>query len=104
MYVHIAQTGTCLSIIEFIGSRSSDLETIFSTVLSAHLSPCAEGDNDVANRLVQVAVQVHCQLSSLFLPSPDRQHYLFNLRHIAGLFRCTHCNIPLFCVNAMAVR
>lgn len=69
----------------------SDLEAIFSTIISPHLSTISEaaGVQEVGEKLVQVAVQVHCQLSSLFLPSPRRQHYLFNLRHIAGIFRYT---------------
>ena len=69
---------------------SSELETIFSTILSPHLSPTSgagAGVGEVGERLVQMAVQVHSRLSPLFLPSPRRQHYLFNLRHIAGIFR-----------------
>ena len=74
---------------------SSDLETVFSTILSGHLSPSPKGD--VISCLVQMAVQVHCQLSSLFLPSPERQHYLFNLRHIANLFRYSYVTTPYTC-------
>ena len=67
--------------------RAEDLKAIFSAILSARLSSSTAAVRDVAVKLVRVAVQIHRQMSSLFLPSLKRQHYLFNLRHIAGLFR-----------------
>ena len=77
-------------------SSSSELKTIFSNILAPHLSPATTTTTspvvaaelaDVGRGLVKVAVQVHGQLCCLFLPSPHRQHYLFNLRHMAAVFR-----------------
>lgn len=57
-------------------------------------------------------MQVHYQLCALFLPSLERQHYLFNLRHIAGLFRYTCMSTPpiyyapcfeCFCTNTVSM-
>lgn len=67
------------------------MEAIFSAILSPYLSslsvPMAPRLEEVGIGLVKVAVQVHQKLTSLFLPSPNRYHYLFNLRHISGIFR-----------------
>ena len=37
--------------------------------------------------LVQTAVQVHEKVRAMFLPTPERLHYLFSLRHISAIFR-----------------
>ena len=37
--------------------------------------------------LVETAVQVHRKLGSMFLPTPERLHYIFNMNHISTLFK-----------------
>ena len=37
--------------------------------------------------LVETAVQVHRKLGSMFLPTPERLHYILNMNHISTLFK-----------------
>jgi len=78
---------------------SDDLVHIFSTILRSHFatnqssSPVQTGQSDDSTdpallcRLVETAVQVHEKIRRMFLPTPERLHYLFTLRHLATVFR-----------------
>ncbi|CAG5911397.1 unnamed protein product [Menidia menidia] len=65
------------------------LSTIYSSILSQHLR--REGFSSVLHRscstLVQLALALHQQISSTFLPTAVKFHYIFNLRDLSNIFQ-----------------
>lgn len=67
------------------------LSTIYTSILSQHL-----GDDsfNVALQkscptLVQLALAMHQRVSSTFLPTAVKFHYIFNLRDLSNIFQVT---------------
>ncbi|XP_075314376.1 dynein axonemal heavy chain 9 [Odontesthes bonariensis] len=65
------------------------LNTIYSSILSQHLS--REGFSSVLQKscstLVQLALALHERVSSTFLPTAVKFHYIFNLRDLSNIFQ-----------------
>ena len=70
---------------------SEELVSVFHTMLSTSLQShhTAEHPIDGATllNLVETAVQAHRKLGSMFLPTPERLHYVFSINNIATLFK-----------------
>ncbi|XP_032430935.1 dynein axonemal heavy chain 9 [Xiphophorus hellerii] len=65
------------------------LSTIYSSILSQHLS--GEGFSSALQKssstLVQLALALHQRVSSTFLPTAVKFHYVFNLRDLSNIFQ-----------------
>ncbi|XP_029686913.1 dynein axonemal heavy chain 9 isoform X2 [Takifugu rubripes] len=65
------------------------LTTIYTSILSQHLK--GEGFmaalHNSCPKLVQLALAVHQQVSSTFLPTAIKFHYIFNLRDLSNIFQ-----------------
>ena len=65
------------------------LNTIYSSILSQHLS--RDGFSSVLQKscptLVQLALALHQRVSSTFLPTAVKFHYIFNLRDLSNIFQ-----------------
>lgn len=65
------------------------LATIYTSILSQHL----KGDGFTAalqkscSTLVQLALALHQRVSSTFLPTAIKFHYIFNLRDLSNIFQ-----------------
>ena len=73
---------------------SEELVGIFHTMLSKSLQSSQQQTADhhpidaaTLLNLVETAAQVHRKLGSMFLPTPERLHYVFNINNIATLFK-----------------
>ncbi|XP_076002796.1 dynein axonemal heavy chain 9 [Genypterus blacodes] len=73
--------------LSFPGSEA--LTTIYTSILSQHLK--GEGFSTALQKtcpnLVQLALALHQCLSSTFLPTAVKFHYIFNLRDLANIFQ-----------------
>ncbi len=57
-------------------------------MLRSHFSPPGQNPTaQVVDSVVHMAVQLHNKLERMFIPTPERAHYLFTLRQIAAVFR-----------------
>ncbi|KAM7371234.1 hypothetical protein PAMP_010722 [Pampus punctatissimus] len=65
------------------------LSTIYTSILSQHLS--GEGFNATLQKscptLVQLALALHQRITSTFLPTAVKFHYIFNLRDLSNIFQ-----------------
>ena len=73
---------------------SEELVGIFHTMLSESViqTPPTGADHVAIDgstllNLVETAVQVHRKVGSMFLPAPERLHYVFLVNNIATLFK-----------------
>ncbi|CAK8695850.1 unnamed protein product [Clavelina lepadiformis] len=65
------------------------LLTIYSSILSQHLQigGFANSVQKVAPTLAQTALAFHSKISSTFLPTAIKFHYIFNLRDLSNIFQ-----------------
>lgn len=72
------------------------LSTIYTSILSQHLR--GEGFGAVLQKccptLVQLALALHQRVSSTFLPTAVKFHYIFNLRDLSNIFQVREKNTP----------
>ncbi|KAA0178390.1 hypothetical protein FNF27_00239 [Cafeteria roenbergensis] len=87
---------SCFSVINFTFPGEKEVQHIFEAILRPSLSTEAGFAEEVADSvpaLVAMTVGVYQGVVSTFLPTPQKAHYLFNLRDIArvvqGLLRAT---------------
>ncbi|NXL49102.1 DYH17 protein, partial [Podilymbus podiceps] len=77
----------CVFAVSFPGQEA--LQTIFSTILAQHLAlqrmlPAVQ---KLQPQLVAAALALHRKVSSTFLPTAIKFHYLFNLRDLSNIFQ-----------------
>lgn len=67
------------------------LNTIYFTILTQHLkNPANKFNNSViklANLIVQLAINFHNKILTIFLPTAIKFHYVFNLRDMSNVFQ-----------------
>lgn len=72
---------------------SSDLKTIFLSLLGGHLNSFQPNIQDLTCKLVDVAIEVHESVSSRFLPSAVKFMYNWNMRELTNIFQgCCHAS------------
>ena len=71
------------------------LTTIYTNILSQHLAinGFAQGVQKYASTVISGAVALHAKVTSSFLPTAIKFHYIFNLRDLSNIFQV---NINLF--------
>ena len=65
------------------------LATIYSSILSQHLQQqnIAQPLKKISTNLVQGALMLHQRITSTFLPTAIKFHYVFNLRDLSNIFQ-----------------
>lgn len=67
------------------------LFTIYTSILTQHLkNPTNKFNNTVirlADLIVQLAINFHNKIQTIFLPTAIKFHYVFNLRDISNVFQ-----------------
>jgi len=71
---------TCMNVCFF---SSEQMCGIFSKILVS----CVSCDVGLVDSIARSAVQVHNRVSTMFLASPERLHYIFSLENISAIFR-----------------
>lgn len=68
------------------------LSTIYTSILSQHLRGVGFSTtlHKSSPTLVQLALALHQRVSSTFLPTAVKFHYIFNLRDLSNIFQVTH--------------
>lgn len=73
------------------------LFTIYSSILTQHLKHPPNKFNATVTRLadliVQVAINFHNKIQTIFLPTAIKFHYLFNLRDMSNVFQVKYSSI-----------
>lgn len=76
---------------DFSLPSSEALNTIYSTILTQHLkNPTNKFNNSViklADLIVQLAINFHNKILTIFLPTAIKFHYVFNLRDMSNVFQ-----------------
>ncbi|XP_014887254.1 dynein axonemal heavy chain 9 isoform X4 [Poecilia latipinna] len=77
----------CVFALSFPGAEA--LSTIYSSILSQHLRGEGFGSalQKSSSTLVQLALALHQRVSSTFLPTAVKFHYVFNLRDLSNIFQ-----------------
>ncbi|XP_034563350.1 dynein heavy chain 9, axonemal [Notolabrus celidotus] len=77
----------CVFALSFPGAEA--LSTIYTSILTQHLR--GDGFNPALQRscptLVQLALALHQRVSTTFLPTAVKFHYIFNLRDLSNIFQ-----------------
>ena len=66
--------------------KESSLQTIYGSILAAHLSDFDQDTQDISHAVSNCAVALQAGVAGTFLPSAVKFHYLFNLRDISNVF------------------
>ena len=75
---------------------SSELVSIYLELLSSHFlvdSSSSELDYDLLTILINSAVQIHTKISTAFIPTDERKHYLYTLSTLDSIMRLVHCGL-----------
>ncbi|XP_048222854.1 dynein axonemal heavy chain 17 [Perognathus longimembris pacificus] len=77
----------CVFAVSFPGQEA--LTTIYSTILSQHLSYRSASFvvQRMSNQLVASALALHQKVATTFLPTAIKFHYIFNLRDLSNIFQ-----------------
>uniref|UniRef100_A0A087YME5 Dynein axonemal heavy chain 17 n=1 Tax=Poecilia formosa TaxID=48698 RepID=A0A087YME5_POEFO len=83
----LQQRHFCVFALSFPGAEA--LSTIYSSILSQHLRGEGFGSalQKSSSTLVQLALALHQRVSSTFLPTAVKFHYVFNLRDLSNIFQ-----------------
>ncbi|EAX96982.1 Dynein heavy chain family protein [Trichomonas vaginalis G3] len=83
--------------LELTPPDDSTLFNIFNSILQPFFSEFSEPIRNMVERIVHGSVYVYSAVAQNFLPTPDKSHYVFNLRDLAnviqGLMRARPDNI-----------
>merc|ERR1719354_1384339 len=60
-----------------------NLKAIFSTILTGFLKEFPAAVKECGNKIVEAAVEIYNNMSTELLPTPDKSHYVFNLRDLS---------------------
>lgn len=71
--------------VNFPGQES--LQQIYTSILQGHLPSFSAGIQKLTDRIVTGALALHKRVSSSFLPSAVKFHYVFNLRDLSNIFQ-----------------
>ncbi|XP_078510049.1 dynein axonemal heavy chain 17 isoform X2 [Lissotriton helveticus] len=77
----------CVFAVSFPGQDA--LQSIYSTILTQHMAQCnmAITVQKLQVQLVSAALALHQKITTTFLPTAIKFHYVFNLRDLANIFQ-----------------
>ena len=78
----------CVFAVSFPGIDS--LRTIYQSILTGHISNGGFSTPQIqrnAETLVNVALELHQKVTTTFLPTAIKFHYIFNLRDLSNIFQ-----------------
>jgi len=79
----------------FVNPADSQIKRIFMTLASNKLNDFRNEDiKSLAEPLTLTTISIYAQISEGFLPTPEKCHYLFNLRDIAKIFQGVYLADP----------
>lgn len=73
--------------INFTQPSDGQMSRIFHTIISHHLSDFEEEVKPLADPLTIATISLYRRVSEVFLPTPTKSHYLFNMREISRVFQ-----------------
>ncbi|KAJ3312837.1 hypothetical protein HDV04_002647 [Boothiomyces sp. JEL0838] len=72
-------------VVNFPGVES--LQSIYLQILNGHLKTFTPSIQKISERIVTAALALHKKVSSTFLPTAIKFHYVFNLRDLSNIFQ-----------------
>ena len=63
------------------------LQQIYQSILNGHLSTFAVGVQKYAEKIINASLNLHKKVSTVFLPTAVKFHYIFNLRDLSNVFQ-----------------
>lgn len=66
--------------------KEESLQRIYSNILEGHTSIFAESVRDAAKKLTVVTLKLFNEISRTLMPTPNKFHYIFNLRDISRIY------------------
>jgi len=73
--------------LELAPQDDSTLFHIFNSILQPFFEQFSESIRSIVDRIVHASVDVYSTVAKNFLPTPDKSHYVFNLRDLAGVIQ-----------------
>ena len=61
------------------------LATIFTAIIKGFLTDYPPAVKEMTNSIVAASVEIYSRMSTDLLPTPDKSHYIFNLRDLSKL-------------------
>lgn len=94
----------CVFALSFPGVDA--LQTIYSQILSQHLAGngFAQQVQKVAGNLTSCALSLHSRVSSNFLPTAIKFHYIFNLRDLSNIFQVSNTLLFAVTIDTISIR
>jgi dynein heavy chain len=81
------RTQSRFNLINFTFPVDSQVSRIFDSILSPKLANFDDEVKPLAPALVRATLQVYKQVVNVFLPTPEKSHYLFNLRDVSKVIQ-----------------
>lgn len=80
----------------FVVPSETQVKRIYLTLASNKLNEFVEDIKGLADPLTTTTMAIYQAICDSFLPTPEKCHYLFNLRDISKVFQGLYCAVPKF--------
>lgn len=73
--------------INFTAPNESQMRRIYNTMISHHLSDFDDEVKSLGEMFTQCTINLYNKIKEIFLPTPNKSHYVFNMRDISRVFQ-----------------
>ena len=77
----------CFHVLNMTFPNDASIKRIFGAMINSHLATFDEEIKPLGDLMTAATLEIYLRLAADLLPTPDKPHYLFNLRDISRVFQ-----------------